>query len=78
MTNEKNKEEETLKGPQEVPGEQAEQPKETPQEEKRVLPKTRRIIIETDGNGARITNAEVAGSLELKAILEALLNELKK
>ena len=40
-------------------------------------PKMRQIIIETDGNGAKIVKAEVAGSLELKAILTGLANSLK-
>ena len=37
----------------------------------------RQIIIETDGNIAKIAKAEVAGSLELKAILQGLVNNLK-
>lgn len=40
-------------------------------------PKMRQIIIETDGNIAKIVKAEVAGSLELKAILQGLVNNLK-
>ena len=40
-------------------------------------PKMRQIIIETDGNVAKIAKAEVAGSLELKAILTGLANSLK-
>lgn len=36
----------------------------------------RQIIIETDGNIARIIKAEVAGSLELKAILKGLADSL--
>jgi len=41
-------------------------------EEKPVLPTKRKIIIETDGNSASIVHAEVAGNLELKAILQGL------
>ena len=37
----------------------------------------RKIIIETDGNSARITRADVAGKLELKSILQELLNIIK-
>ena len=40
-------------------------------------PKKRRIVIETDGNNAKIVEAEVAGSLELKAILEGLFRNMK-
>lgn len=40
--------------------------------------KMRQIIIETDGNIARILKAEVAGSLELKAILQGLIDVIKK
>ncbi len=49
-----------------------------PQEERQTkeLPK-REIIIETDGNSINIKKAEVAGSLELKAILMTLLDNLK-
>ncbi len=36
----------------------------------------RQIIIETDGNTAKIVKAEVAGSLELKAILEGLADNI--
>jgi len=39
--------------------------------------KMRQIIIETDGNIARIAKAEVAGSLELKAILQGLIDAIK-
>lgn len=45
-----------------------EQPKEQPKRE---------IIIETDGNSIQIRKADVAGSLELRAILLALLDNLK-
>ncbi len=35
---------------------------------------TRQIIIETDGNTIQIKKAEVAGTLELRAILASLIN----
>ncbi len=38
----------------------------------------RQIVIETDGNNIEITKAEVAGNLELQAILSNLLNNLNK
>ena len=50
--------------------------KEQSQEQPKELPK-REIIIETDGNDIKIKKADVAGSLELKAILMALLDNLK-
>jgi len=52
------------------------QPQEEQKEQTKELPK-REIIIETDGNSINIKKAEVAGSLELKAILMALLDNLK-
>ena len=39
--------------------------------------KLRQIIIETDGNNINLVKSEVAGSLELRAILVALLENLK-
>lgn len=39
-------------------------------------PKMRQIIIETNGNDINIIKAEVAGSLELKAILQGLVNRI--
>ena len=38
--------------------------------------KMRQIIIETDGNNINILKAEVAGNLELIAILSSILNKL--
>lgn len=38
----------------------------------------RQIIIETDGNSIDVTKAEVAGNLELFAILTAVLERIKK
>lgn len=52
-----------------------EEKKEIKKEEER---KMRKIMIETDGNMINIVKAEVAGNLELVAILESILNQLKK
>ncbi len=41
-------------------------------------PKMREIIIHTDGNSIILVKSETAGSLELKAILQALLFEISK
>ena len=38
--------------------------------------KMRQIIIETDGNNINIAKADVAGNLELIAILSSILNKL--
>jgi len=38
-------------------------------------PPWRQIIIETNGNGVRIVKAEVAGNIELVAILRALVDQ---
>jgi len=46
-------------------------------EEKKEIKKMRQIIIETDGNIAKIAKAEVAGTLELKSILQGLADTLK-
>ena len=40
-----------------------------------VEPPWRQIIIETDGNNVRITKAEIAGNIELAAILRALAEQ---
>lgn len=48
--------------------------KEPKQEEQ----KMREIIIETDGNVINLKKSEVAGTLELSAILTAILNNLNK
>jgi len=45
-------------------------------EEKKEV-KMRQIIVETDGNIARIVKADVAGSLELRAILIGLAENIK-
>ena len=53
--------------------------KEEVKEEKKQLPvppKMRQIIIETDGNNINIAKADVAGNLELIAILGSILNKL--
>ncbi len=47
-----------------------EEKKDTPKEEV----KPRQIIVETDGNIVRIVKAEVAGTLEFRAILNSLIN----
>jgi len=39
-------------------------------------PKMRQIIIETDGNSIDIVKAEVAGNLELTAILSTIINKI--
>ena len=57
-----------------APPVEQEEPK-APQLEK---PKMRKIIIETDGNQASIITAEVAGNLELKAILVGLVESFDK
>ena len=41
-------------------------------------PKMRQIIIETDGNNINIVKADIAGNLELVAILSSILNKLNK
>ena len=41
-------------------------------------PKMRQIIIETDGNNINLVKSEVAGSLELQAILSSILNNLNR
>ena len=46
------------------------------EEKKEEAKSLRQIIIETDGNTARIVKADVAGALELKAILEGLASNL--
>jgi len=43
------------------------------EEKKTEAPKLRQIIIETDGNNINITKAEVAGQLELIAIINKVL-----
>jgi hypothetical protein len=47
---------------------------EKKQEKKENETKPRQIIIETDGNLVRIIKAEVAGTLEFRAILNSLIN----
>lgn len=54
--------------------ENQEKSKEEKQKEQR---KMREILIHTDGNMATIIKADVAGSLELKAILIGLANNIK-
>ena len=45
-------------------------------EQKAQQPKMRQIIIETDGNNINIVKNEMAGGLELAAVLNALLAKL--
>jgi len=49
---------------------------EKKQEEKKVESKMRQILIETDGNNINIVKAEVAGNLELVAVLQAVLAKI--
>lgn len=42
------------------------------------IKKMRKIIIETDGNSVNIVSAEVSGSLELCAVMQAIINSLNK
>jgi len=48
-----------------------------PEEKKEEKKVTRQIIIETDGNEIKIAKAEVAGHIEMIAILESVINHLK-
>lgn len=49
------------------------------EEAKNPQPKTkmREILIQTDGNNINIVKSEVAGNLELMAILSSILNKLQ-
>ena len=51
--------------------EQKQEESKTPQQ-----PKMRQIIIETDGSNINVVKADVAGNLELIAILSSILNKL--
>jgi len=42
------------------------------------LPKLRQILIETDGNKVHIVKAEIAGKIELVAILQTIINNIDK
>ncbi len=46
------------------------------QEQNQDKPETRQIIIETDGNNTWIKKAEVVGTLELRAIISSVLNNI--
>ncbi len=50
---------------------------ENKKEKKQEETKLRQIIIETDGNNIKLTKLEIAGTLELKAILSSILEQLK-
>jgi len=52
--------------------------KEKKQEVKQEAPKMRQILIETDGNSINIVKNEVAGNLELTAILSTIINKINK
>ncbi len=41
-------------------------------------PKLRQIIIETDGNMVKLIKAEVAGNLEMSAILKVILSKIEE
>lgn len=41
-------------------------------------PKIRQIVIETDGNSVNLVKAEVSGSIELVAVLQALITFITK
>lgn len=65
---------------QKAPAEKKEkkEEKKTPSEVKKpVLSVKRQIIIETDGNMVTLIKAEVAGNLELKSILQTILESIK-
>jgi hypothetical protein len=47
-------------------------------DEKQEEPKQRQIVLETDGNTIKIVKAEVAGNIELIAILLNVIEALKK
>ncbi len=47
-------------------------------EQKKEPQKMRQIIIETDGNKIKIVKAEVAGNVELIAILQLILNDINQ
>jgi len=49
---------------------------EPKQEEQKEKLKIRQIIIETDGNNINIVKADVAGNLELTAILSTIINKI--
>jgi len=51
--------------------------KEDIKKEEQQKAKMRQIIIETNGNDVTIVKAEVAGTLELRGILQTILNNLK-
>ena len=48
------------------------------EEKKEEKKTTRQIIIETDGNQVKIVKAEVAGKIELVAILQTIINNIDK
>ena len=48
--------------------------KQSPDEKK----EPRQIIIETDGNNIKLVKADVAGKIELVAVLQAVINNIDK
>lgn len=49
-----------------------------PGNEQNVAPKMRKILIETDGAMVRLVEADVAGPIELTAVLQKLINFINK
>lgn len=52
--------------------------KDAPNTDKNTQPKMRQIILETDGTDIKIVKAEVAGKLELTAILQAVIGHINQ
>jgi len=46
--------------------------------EKQEKSPNRQIIIETDGNNIKLVKADVAGKIELVAVLQAVINNIDK
>ena len=64
------------KQPEKKQEEQSKQQEQPSQLSQPPQPKMRQIIIETDGTNINIAKADVAGNLELIAILGSILNKL--
>ena len=74
MNNEKTQEKTADEKPVEIKKDEVvEEKKEETKEEPKAL---RQIIIETDGNSIKIVRADVAGNLELVAILSTIINNI--
>lgn len=52
--------------------------KDTKKQEKDEQKPNRQIIIETNGNVVRVVKADVAGKIELTAILQTIINNIDK